>query len=151
MSGDVVNPPADWPQVTVALCYDDVGAAADWLVEVFGFRERPHTRIMAGDTPVHVELEVGERGLVMLGEPYSDRASPRTRGGTTVMLNTYVQDVESHLARSRDAGAEILAGLDDTFYGDRTYRVSDLEGHHWMFAQRVRDVAPEDWDWSADG
>lgn len=145
---DVTNPPEDLPRITAALTYDDVAAAVDWLVAVFGFREREATRITADDgTVVHAELELGDDGLIMLGGPFSDRASPRTRGGTTCMLNAYVQDVAAHLEHARAAGATILAELDDTFYGDRTYRASDLEGHHWMFAQRVRDVPPEEWDW----
>jgi uncharacterized glyoxalase superfamily protein PhnB len=148
MDEAVQNPPPDWPQITVSLTYDDVEAAARWLCEVFGFRERTATRVVHEGVLYHTELELGERGLVMLGPPFADRASPRTRGGTTVMLNAYVEDVATHLERARRAGAEILAELEDTFYGDRTYRVSDLEGHHWMFAQRTRDIPPEEWDWS---
>ena len=29
----------------------------------------------------------------------------------------------------------------DQFYGDRTYRAIDIEGHMWTFAQHVRDVS----------
>ena len=29
----------------------------------------------------------------------------------------------------------------DQFYGDRTYRAIDLEGHMWTFAQHVPDVS----------
>lgn len=147
MADQVTNPPDHMPQITPSLTYDDVGAAIDWLVEVFGFRERANTRITDDGVVVHGELELGERGLIMLGPPFSDRASPRSRGGTTCMLNAYVEDVDAHFARARDAGAQIIAEPGDTFYGDRTYRASDLEGHHWMFAQHVRDVPPEEWDW----
>ena len=30
------------------------------------------------------------------------------------------------------------------FWGDRMYYAQDCEGHHWNFAQHVKDVAPED-------
>jgi hypothetical protein len=29
----------------------------------------------------------------------------------------------------------------DQFYGDRTYMAIDLEGHHWTFAQAVKQVS----------
>lgn len=33
----------------------------------------------------------------------------------------------------------------DTAYGVRRYRARDLEGRLWMFAQRLREVAPAEW------
>ena len=32
----------------------------------------------------------------------------------------------------------------DQFYGDRVYRCTDLEGHHWTFAMHVRDVSRDE-------
>ena len=37
-------------------------------------------------------------------------------------------------------GATIVAEPEDQFYGDRTYRAVDPEGHVWTFSQHVRDV-----------
>ena len=33
---------------------------------------------------------------------------------------------------------------EDQFYGDRTYRASDPEGHNWTFGQHVREVSGEE-------
>ena len=41
---------------------------------------------------------------------------------------------------------EILAEPETQFYGDRTYRARDPEGHIWTFAQTVEVVAPAEWD-----
>lgn len=144
----VLNPPVDMPQIVASLTYDDVEAARQWLCDVFGFRERTNARVEHEGVLYHAELELGERGLIMLGSPFSDRASPRTRGGTTSMLVAYVDDIEGHLAHARENGATIMAELEDTFYGARTYRASDIEGHHWMFSQQIADIPPEDWDWA---
>jgi hypothetical protein len=35
---------------------------------------------------------------------------------------------------------------EDQFYGDRSYRAVDLEGHIWTFGQTMRDVPPEEWE-----
>ena len=60
-------------------------------------------------------------------------------------VHVYVDDVDAHFERAKGSGATILSEPEDTPYGDRNYRVEDLEGHRWMFAQHVRDVAPGEW------
>jgi uncharacterized glyoxalase superfamily protein PhnB len=47
----------------------------------------------------------------------------------------YVDDVDAHFKRAKQAGATILGELEDGFPG-RRYRAEDLEGHRWMFLQR---------------
>ena len=51
--------------------------------------------------------------------------------------------MDAHCGRARAAGATILAEPSDQFYGDRTYRAVDLEGHVWSFGQTVRQVSRE--------
>src|SRR6266496_5249560 len=47
----------------------------------------------------------------------------------------YVDDVDSHFDRARQAGAQILSEPEDGPPA-RRYRVEDIEGHRWMFMQR---------------
>jgi uncharacterized glyoxalase superfamily protein PhnB len=56
------------------------------------------------------------------------------------MLYVYVDDVDHHYERARQAGAQIVLPLEDRPWGDRTYQATDPEGHQWVFAQHVRDV-----------
>ena len=46
--------------------------------------------------------------------------------------------LDEHCARARSQGAVITQEPDDQFYGDRTYRAQDPEGHIWTFSQTVR-------------
>ena len=46
----------------------------------------------------------------------------------------HVPDLDTHLARSREAGASILRGPDEQPFG-RLYTAADLEGHRWMFVE----------------
>ena len=139
------NPPENMPRITSALFYDDPAAALDWLAAAFGFETRlsipgPDGGIM------HAEMQLAD-GVIMLGpaSALEEWKSPQSLGGaTTQNLYVYVDDVDAHHARARDFGAVILAELEDKFYGDRTYSVSDLEGHRWTFAQHTRDVPPEE-------
>jgi uncharacterized glyoxalase superfamily protein PhnB len=48
--------------------------------------------------------------------------------------------LDEHCERARAAGAVIAAEPEDQFYGDRTYRALDLDGHCWTFSAHVRDV-----------
>jgi uncharacterized glyoxalase superfamily protein PhnB len=92
---------------------------------------------------MHAEAGIGD-GLVMMGCPGPDYKNPGDLGAATQLVSVYVDDVDSHCETARSAGATIVRELADQFYGDRTYGAEDPEGHHWSFAQHVRDVAPED-------
>jgi PhnB protein len=133
------NPPENMPRITPYLYYEDVARALAWLGQAFGFRER--MRLPGPDGSVsHAEMELGE-GVIMLGHPGPTYRSPKRLGQTTQNVYVYVDDVDKHYERAREAGAVILAEPEDQFYGDRRYGVEDLQ---WYFAQHVRDVAPED-------
>jgi len=56
-----------------------------------------------------------------------------------MLVLVYVDDLDSHFARAREAGATILSELEDNpAVGQRQYRAEDVEGHRWMFAERIR-------------
>lgn len=139
----------DFPVVTPYLLYEDVSAALKWLAEAFGFRERQRFAEPDG-TVTHAEMVVGEDGVVMLGHPGPEYRNPRRLGVWTSYVHIYVPDVDAHCARARDAGATIVRGLNDESYGDRRYDAEDPEGHRWSFAQRLRDVPPEEWGATAN-
>jgi uncharacterized glyoxalase superfamily protein PhnB len=139
-----------FPSVVPMLSYADVRAAGDWLVRAFGFRETLRLVDDAGNVD-HVTLSVGD-GLVMLGCPSPHYEGPRLhaehcehasrwRETPYVVDGVYVlvEDVDAHAARAAAAGAVLLSEPGDTPHGDRTYRVEDLEGHRWMFAQPLGD------------
>jgi uncharacterized glyoxalase superfamily protein PhnB len=81
----------------------------------------------------------------MLGEPGEGYKNPKNIGAkATSSIYVYIDDVDEHYARAKEAGAAILREPQDQFYGDRNYGSADPEGHEWYFATRVRDVAPEE-------
>jgi uncharacterized glyoxalase superfamily protein PhnB len=45
----------------------------------------------------------------------------------------YVEDVEAHCRRAKDAGARIVRELAETDYGSREYMCRDPEGYVWSF------------------
>ena len=138
----VENPPAGFPVVAPYLLYEDLDGTVDWLIEAFGLEESLRMKGEDGRA-VHAELRLGG-GVVMMGRPGGAYRNPKHLGGATHLVHVYVDDVDALCARARAAGASIVREPADQFYGDRTYSAEDPEGHQWSFAQRIRDVAPED-------
>lgn len=135
--------PAGMPRIAPYLLYEDVASMLDWLARAFGFEER--LRYAGPDGAVtHAEMTFGD-GHLMLGDPGPDFRSPKRLGAFTVLVHVYVDDVDEHCRRAREAGATILAEPADQPYGDRRYDAEDPEGVRWSFAQHVREVAPEEW------
>jgi PhnB protein len=137
------NPPHGSPRIAPYLLYEDVAEALDWLGRAFGFHER--LRYAGPDgTVTHAEMTLDD-GLIMLGHPGPDYQSPKRLGHATQLVHVYVEDVDGHYERAREAGATIHAEPEDQAYGDRRYDAEDPEGHRWSFAEHVRDVAPDEW------
>ena len=132
------------PTFTVAAFYREPKAALDWLARAFGFEVT-----MAIDGPedaphmCHYEMAIEGRGRIMVGGEWADwTRSPASVGGVNTQ-STHVElpgGLDAHCERARAAGAAIAAEPADQFYGDRTYRAIDHEGHVWTFSQHVRDV-----------
>lgn len=103
--------------------FRDERAAIDWLGRAFGFERHA---VYEGDdgTIVHAELRFGS-GIIMLG------SAPEDERGFSIYV--YVEDLDTHYARARAAGAEIVRPLADTSYGSREYGARDFEGHVWFF------------------
>ena len=132
-------------RVTPMLSYADAPAAIEFLNAAFGFRTRERLDMEDGRVG-HAELEL-EGGVVRVASLWPEMGFASPRELTAVHGQTYcvVDDVDAHYARARAAGATIVSEPADQFYGARVYRAVDLEGHRWMFATQVREVAREGW------
>ncbi|PAL21714.1 VOC family protein [Sphingopyxis sp. GW247-27LB] len=132
-----------------AVSYQDSKAAFRWLEEAFGF-EPLFVLLDAGGNLAHSEMGYGT-SVVMVGNEWSDdHKSPKSIGGKNTQ-SVHVQlgageDIDAHCDRARAAGAEIIAAPETQFYGDRTYRAKDPEGHIWTFGVTVEAKTAEEWD-----
>ena len=136
----VKNPPKGMPQASPYLYYAEPRRAAEWLGKAFGLDLQ--TAVPGDDGElVHAELRLG-KGLIMLGRASGEfgTRSPRDLPGLHQSVYLYVDDVDAHCELARAAGADIRSEPQDMFWGDRIYSARDCEGHHWSFAQHVKDV-----------
>jgi len=132
-----------------AVSYIDPKPMYIWLEEAFGFE--PFMIILdADENMMHSEMKYGD-SVVMVGSEWSaDHKSPKSLGGKNTQT-VHVQlakgdDIDAHCERARKAGAEIMQEPSTQFYGDRTYRARDPEGHIWTFGVTVQAMKPEEWD-----
>lgn len=132
----------DAPDVVPSISYADVPRAIEWLVRVFAFRERGEARLTwPGGSMTWLEARGG-----LLHVSTHDETWPQADGGASgAVMKVYVDDVDRHFARARAEGANIISEPQDGFWGGRTYRVLDPEGHRWEMSQRGRDLAAERW------
>jgi uncharacterized glyoxalase superfamily protein PhnB len=121
------------------IAYPDVAEAAAWLGRVFGFVEQ----YRCGGPVSGVQVSAG-RATIQLRNARGGK-SPAQLGYGTQSLTVFVDDVGAHFARSKAEGARIVEELHETVYGEQQYGVEYLDGHHWLFSQHARDVAPEEW------
>ena len=129
--------------VVPMISYEDGIAALEWLHRAFGFEEV--TRMVEADGRLsHGEMMAGD-GLIMLASPTPDYRSPKhhreaceqARKWSAVPwiidgVLVYVDDLDSHFARAKAAGATILSEIESGPPG-RRYRAEDFEGHRWFF------------------
>ena len=141
------NPPAGYPSVMPYLLYEDTDTALEFLVNTFGFTEKVRMTDDGGRVN-HAEVQMSD-GVIMLGTPPGDYRNPTKLGGKTQNVYVYVDDVDAHYERAKQAGAKIVREPEDQFYGDRNYAVEDPEGHEWYFGTHVRDVPPEEMEAAA--
>ena len=123
--------------VIPVLIYEDIEAAHDQLVTVFGFASDGIERLPDG-TVIHAEVRLGD-ARIWLHRVSDDLASPSTLTHLNAGLVVHVADVDAHFARAREGGASIDNEPQDQPYGQREYGARDREGHHWWFSQRLRN------------
>ncbi|WP_419919040.1 VOC family protein [Candidatus Poriferisocius sp.] len=138
--------PDDYPRVTPYLCVDGAEAAIDFLVTVFGAKERMRMP-MPGGKIGHAEVMIGD-GLVMLSDEYPEMGvlGPKSVGGTAVTISVYVEDSDATFARAVEAGATVEQPVETHFYGDRAGQFIDPFGHRWNVTTHVEDVAADELD-----
>jgi len=131
------------------LGYEDAAAAIDWLCTAFGATENAESRQTASDGTIgHAELDI-EGATIFLSTPAGYVGSRRHRESCEVERQMHdnpwvidglfveVDDVDAHHAQAVEAGATVIRGLDEPGVGYSIYTAEDVEGHRWMFGQRL--------------
>lgn len=142
--------PEEYRTVTPYLTVRDAAHAIAFYGEAFG-AEVVHRTTMPDGRLLHAELAIGP-SRIMLSEEMEewDMAGPKKLGGTPVTLQLFFEDVDAAWERALDAGAEVVHGLMNAFWGDRYGTLLDPFGHRWGLGQRIEDLSPEEIDQRAE-
>jgi uncharacterized glyoxalase superfamily protein PhnB len=135
---------ADIPIFKPTAFYRDPLAALKWLEAAFGFETitvvtEPSGQVgysemsfHGGSVSINPEFTSEIIGDARMVSPLAIEGR-----GTQFIRVHLAEGLDAHCERARAAGARITQEPDDQFYGDRTYRAIDPEGHVWNFAQPV--------------
>lgn len=142
---------AERPAIVSTVFYRDPIAAMRWLEAAFGFETTAlvtdaegrvgHAEMIFRNCPMDIG---GEFGGELLGG--AQMKSPQSLGGagSQFLRLELAEGLDAHCEHARAAGARITAEPQTQFYGARTYRALDVEGHVWNFSQTVAEVSGEE-------
>jgi len=134
--------PDGYRTVNLILTVNDGTGAIDFYKNAFGAKEI--SRLPMGDKIGHAELQIGDTRIMLNDEfPEHGNLGPSSRGGTTVGLVIYTDDVDSVFRKALAAGGTETMPVTDHFWGDRMGTLTDPFGHKWSIATHVEDVPPE--------
>ncbi|MCB9604633.1 MAG: VOC family protein [Sandaracinus sp.] len=122
----------------------DAAAALEFYARAFGATEKFRLTEPGGRVG-HAELLFGDF-VVMLSEEYPELGlvGPATLGGNTSSVHLHVDDCDAWAERAIAAGATLVRGPTDQFYGERSATVRDPFGHEWMLGHEIEAVTPEE-------
>ena len=135
------------PALSPHLVVDNAAAAIDFYVKAFDAQELG--RVPGPDGMlIHAALRINGF-TVLLNDDFSEMSggkstTPTSLGGTPVTIHLTVTEVDAKFQRALDAGATVVAPLEDQFWGDRYGIVADPFGHHWSLGEPVREVSADE-------
>jgi PhnB protein len=135
------------PALSPYLTVGDAAAAIDFYINAFNAVEVGRVPGPGGKL-VHAAVQING-STVLLSDDFPEynegkSSTPIALGGTPVTIHLTVDDVDARFQQALDAGATVVAALEDQFWGDRYGIVRDPFGHHWSLGQPVREVSFEE-------
>lgn len=116
--------------------------AIEFYKQAFGATEKFRLTEPSGRIG-HVELVLGPTTVMVSDEyPEYDIKGPESIGGTTFMMHLHVDNADEAIARAVAAGAKLVRGISDAFYGERSGVVLDPFGHEWGIGHSIEEVTP---------
>jgi len=136
--------PDGFHTITPHLVVDSAEAALDFYKKAFGAQvsgvhKTPDGKVM------HAEFKIGDSRMFLADEfPGMGSPSPKTLGGSPVVLNLYQENIDALFNQAVAAGATVTMPLGNQFWGDRYGQLKDPFGHTWALGQHIEDISPDE-------
>jgi len=135
--------PDGFNTLTPHIIVQDATRAIDFYKKAFGAQEQTRHLAPDGKTVMHAQLKIGNSVLMLANEFPPTAVSPKARGGTSVTLHIYVENVDAAFDRAVKAGCTVKMPLSDQFWGDRYGQLEDPFGHVWSIATHKVDLTEQ--------
>ena len=120
------------PKLTPLLIVRDAASALAFYAEALGAKERGRYLHPAQNTISHADLTMGEASFAVTEEARAwNSDAPPSLGGSPVVLQLHVADVDAVFEAMCQAGATVVFPL-QLFAGERMGRLRDPFGHLWL-------------------
>jgi len=132
--------------ITPGLVVRGAEKAIEFYRQALGAEVNGRPRFTPDGRVMHAQIKIGD-STVMLTDEFPDRdvLSPLSNGGrTSVVLHTYVDDVDAVYARAVQLGATAAMPVFDAFWGDRYGQIVDPFGHCWGLATHLRQMTEDE-------
>lgn len=140
-------------QIAPHLVVDDIDDAVGFYERALGAVQL-YRAAQPDGVATHVHLRIGA-SIVLVTDEGANRtpdsldahwriASPRNLGGTTTVLQLYVENARAVYDHAVDAGAQPTWPVFDAFWGDRYGLLTDPFGHVWAIAEPLQELTPEE-------
>jgi PhnB protein len=139
-----MNPSSNPFQLIPLLVVRDAARAIDFYVQALGATEVVRYLNKRDGNISHADLALGETRLSVTEEARAwNSDAPPSLGGSPVVLQLRVEDVDVVFGRMRDAGASVVFPVVE-FCGERMGRVRDPFGHLWIVSERTEELPTEE-------
>lgn len=136
--------PAGFRTVSPHLVIQGAAEAIEFYKQAFGATVSGCMQCPSTGKIMHAEIQIGD-SMINLADEFPDYGSlsPKTIGGSPVVIHLYLPDVDATFQQAIDAGATVTMPLMDMFWGDRYGKLDDPFGHHWSLATHLEDLTEE--------
>jgi PhnB protein len=131
--------------ITPHLIVNGADKAIEFYKKAFGAQVSGPPHHTPDGKVMHAELKIGDSTLMLADEfPGMGAKSPQALGGSPVVLNVYMDNIDKIFNQAVAAGATVTMPLSNQFWGDRYGQIKDPFGHSWALGQHIEEVAPEE-------
>jgi PhnB protein len=132
------------PKLTPLLVVRDAASAIAFYMQALGAKEVSRYLHPTKNTISHADLVLGGAPFALTEEARAwNSDAPPSLGGSPVVLQLRVDDVETVFQTMCRAGATVIFPLQE-FAGDRMGRVRDPFGHLWILSERLDALSDEE-------
>jgi PhnB protein len=132
------------PTLTPLLIVRDAASAIAFYLQTLGAKEIRRYLHPTKNTISHADLVLGSASFSITEEARAwNSDAPPTLGGSPVVLQLHVDDVDTVFEAMCRAGATVIFPLQE-FAGERMGRVRDPFGHLWIVSQRIENLSVEE-------